>query len=103
MAICDILDKNCQKNFLFELESHSHKWIDTKIRVRIVKLKKIDREKWIIIGDWLDAELKERPCSFKGTYSTASKTGEFVFSFKYGHLEFDEEMKIFRRGILNDE
>lgn len=88
VAINDILETKCSKDFWFGFKRHTHRWLDQKIKVRIVRIKKIGSKRWIFIGDWLDAKFKDRPCSFKGTYCSSSKTGVFVFDFKYGHLSF---------------
>lgn len=86
IAICNILDTKCEIEFFFELNRHPYKWIGKKIRTRIIKIEKSGEDKWIIIGDWLDAKFKARPCSFKAEYSSSSKTGKLVFSFEYGQL-----------------
>lgn len=91
IAVCDTLKATCRREFYIKFKSHPHKWIGTEVRVRICGLDKIADEEWIIVGDWLDAKFVERPCSFKGTYSTRSKTGVITFSFEYGRLVADEE------------
>ncbi|MCX6721234.1 MAG: hypothetical protein NT026_01375 [Candidatus Staskawiczbacteria bacterium] len=89
ITVCKTLGVDCEKEVVFDLSRHSEKWLGHSVRTRIKKIERVGEGQWTIIGDWLDAKFKERPCSFKATYSTSSRKGQLVFSFKYGQLLID--------------
>jgi hypothetical protein len=91
IAMCDLLNTECSKEIIFRLKPHKCKWVDAKIRVEVTKVEKVCREKWIIIGNWLDAKFESRPCSFRAEYLSIPKTGNLVFSFKYGRMIMHED------------
>ena len=90
VAVCKTLGVDCKKDVAFELSYHQEKWLGQNIEASIKRIERVGEGQWIITCDWLGARFKERPCSFKATYSTSSRKGQLVFSFKYGHLSFTE-------------
>lgn len=91
IAMCDLLNVECSRVVVFRFKPHHSKWIDNKITAKITEIEKICKEKWIIMGDWIDAKFESRPCSFRIEYSSSPKTGTLTFSFEYGHLTIVEE------------
>ncbi|KKQ18574.1 MAG: hypothetical protein US31_C0003G0003 [Berkelbacteria bacterium GW2011_GWA1_36_9] len=90
LLVCKTLGVDYKKELCFQLSYHPHKWLGFNIRFHIKKIEKTGEGRWIVIGDWIEAKFKDRPCSFKAEYSSCPKLGRLTFSFKYGQLLIDK-------------